>query len=543
MWHSLDSTRRWCRSGNPLLTEDLHKVSCAEARSIIVLATLANGSAQQSDARVLRITLSLLGLHDRLRREEGLPGLQGHIVVEVCDMDNELLVRMVGGIAVETVVSHDIIGRLMIQCARQPGLATVWEQLMGFDGGCSHDGLQGDEFYLKEWPQVEGYTFREVLVSFPNATPIGVKEYASQAVILNPEDTYVIQPGDKIIVLAEDDDTYEPLEPAQLEVTLSCPDWKPKRRAERILFLGWRRDMHDVISVLDKFVDQGSELWLYNEVPVDKREQLLIKGGLDPKKDLLNLTLKYQDAALQGDPVDRHSLEQLRPEGFSSILILADDTEHWVDKSELGRGESIADADSRCLASLLLLRDIQSSRMHYGSNTRQSVLMPMAQTAQRTWFESSNKLTGKPAETGSSSWSDNLMGAVQRTVIISEILDSRTRHLIQGMRLSEFVMSNELVSMTLAMVSESREVNTILKELFTPEGNELYIHPASRYVRVGENLNFYEMMIRGRVKREIVIGYKNFDMAKPIVNPKNKHARNLNVDDTAAFVVLALGMP
>ena len=58
-------------------------------------------------------------------------------------MDSEPLVRMVGGSSVETVVSHDIIGRLMIQCARQPGLATVWEQLMGFDGGCSHDGLQG----------------------------------------------------------------------------------------------------------------------------------------------------------------------------------------------------------------------------------------------------------------------------------------------------------------------------------------------------------------------------------------------------------------
>ena len=58
------------------------------------------------------------------------------------------------------------------------------------------------------------------------------------------------------------------------------------------------------------------------------------------------------------------------------------------------------------------------------------------------------------------------------------------------MRVSEFVMSNELVSMTLAMVSESREVNTILKELFTPEGNELYVHPASRYLRSGTSLAF-----------------------------------------------------
>lgn len=58
-----------------------------------------------------------------------------------------------------------------------------------------NEGRAGDEFYLKEWPQVEGYTFREVLVSFSSATPIGVKEAATGAVLLNPEDNYVIQPG------------------------------------------------------------------------------------------------------------------------------------------------------------------------------------------------------------------------------------------------------------------------------------------------------------------------------------------------------------
>lgn len=57
---------------------------------------------------------------------------QGHIVAEMCDMDNEPLVKMVGCDKVETVVAHDIIGRLMIQCARQPGLAGVWAELMGY---------------------------------------------------------------------------------------------------------------------------------------------------------------------------------------------------------------------------------------------------------------------------------------------------------------------------------------------------------------------------------------------------------------------------
>lgn len=55
-------------------------------------------------------------------------------MAEVCDLDNEPLVKMVGVEHVQTVVSHDIIGRLMIQCARQHGLASVWQKIMGFEG-------------------------------------------------------------------------------------------------------------------------------------------------------------------------------------------------------------------------------------------------------------------------------------------------------------------------------------------------------------------------------------------------------------------------
>lgn len=52
-------------------------------------------------------------------------GLKGHVVVEMSDLDNEPLVKLVGGELIETVVAHDVIGRLMIQCALQPGLAQV----------------------------------------------------------------------------------------------------------------------------------------------------------------------------------------------------------------------------------------------------------------------------------------------------------------------------------------------------------------------------------------------------------------------------------
>ena len=47
--------------------------------------------------------------------------------MELSDLDNEVLVKLVGGDLVQTVVAHDVIGRLMIQCARPrpPGPAQV----------------------------------------------------------------------------------------------------------------------------------------------------------------------------------------------------------------------------------------------------------------------------------------------------------------------------------------------------------------------------------------------------------------------------------
>lgn len=110
-----------CRSGSPLILADLKKVSVSKARAIIVLAE--DGNADQSDARALRTVLSLTGVKE---------GLRGHIVVELSDLDNEVLVKLVGGELVETVVAHDVIGRLMIQCARQPGLAQPMADLGGY---------------------------------------------------------------------------------------------------------------------------------------------------------------------------------------------------------------------------------------------------------------------------------------------------------------------------------------------------------------------------------------------------------------------------
>ncbi|KAH0689077.1 hypothetical protein KY289_016435 [Solanum tuberosum] len=505
-----------CRSGSPLILADLKKVSVSKARAIVVLAE--DGNADQSDARALRTVLSLTGVKE---------GLRGHLVVELGDLDNEVLVKLVGGDLVETVVAHDVIGRLMIQCARQPGLAQIWEDILGFEN-C--------EFYIKKWPQLHGMQFEEVLISFPDAIPCGIKVASSGGkIILNPDDSYVLQEGDEVLVIAEDDDSYAPaalpmvkeaslmhiVRPTRKPQKILLTGWRrdiddmivvqrgnlPKnliipKTTERILFCGWRRDMEDMILVLDAFLAHGSELWMFNEVSEKEREKKLTDGGLDISR-LANIILVNRE----GNAVIRRHLESLPLESFDSILILADESVE----------DSAIQADSRSLATLLLIRDIQAKRLPY----RESMV---------------SKIHGGSSSQGS--WREEMQQASDKSVIISEILDPRTKNLLSMSKISDYVLSNELVSMALAMVAEDRQINDVLEELFAEEGNEMQIRGAALYLCDSEELSFYEVLLRARQRREIVIGYRLANADKAVINPPAKtERRKWSVKDV--FVVIA----
>lgn len=78
----------------------------------------------------------------------------------------------------------------------------IWEDILGFENA---------EFYIKRWPGLDGCCFEDVLISFPDAIPCGVKVHADGGkIIINPDDRYILQEGDEILVIAEDDDTYAP---------------------------------------------------------------------------------------------------------------------------------------------------------------------------------------------------------------------------------------------------------------------------------------------------------------------------------------------
>lgn len=279
-------------------------------------------------------------------------------------------------------------------------------------------------------------------------------------------------------------------------------DFIVPKSAERILLCGWRRDMEDMIMVLDAFLAPESELWMFNEVAEKEREKKLIDGGLDVNR-LVNISLVNRE----GNAVIRRHLESLPLESFDSILILADESVE----------DSAIQADSRSLATLLLIRDIQAKRLPYRET--------MVQQVYRGSFSQG-------------SWIGEMQQASDKTVIISEILDPRTKNLLSMSKISDYVLSNELVSMALAMVAEDRQINDVLEELFAEEGNEMHIRQADLYLREGEELSFYEIVLRARQRREIVIGYRLGNTERAVINPPAKNEqRKWSIADV--FVVIA----
>jgi len=530
---NLRGTKVIVRSGSPIMVSDLEKVSASRARAIVILAKEDGLTPDESDSITLRSVLCLKSMH-----------LSGHVVCELRDLDNRDLIEIVGGEFAECVVAHDVIGRIMIQAALQPGIAVVLDKVLGFDGS---------EFYLKEWPELTGLTFEQAFFRFNEAILVGVRRATTGETLLNPSSDLIIEPGDKLIVIAEDDDSYAPI-PDSTEAKLMTKSLETffTRNARRFftqnpellkkhptvaseplsfLFIGWRRDMDDLLRELDGYVAKGTQVTLFAELSLDRRAQALNPDGLETGLVLKNIEIQH----VVGSPLSRKDLGKLDMTSFSSVLILADET-YEIDVQTM---------DSRSLTSLLLIRDINARHTRSAALQRVSEspsvnseeekdnsstvtaspdLNPVPISRQRSIRplllhqksqlhtlldpEGSPKAKGtKVTCTQSKALAQSSSLANSGLTIISEILDSRTKALVSFGGSSDYVASNELVSKAIAMIAEEREISVLLQELLTSEGSELYVRPLHCLAQVGECVSFNDLAARAMIKNQILLGY------------------------------------
>ncbi len=92
--------------------------------------------------------------------------------------------------------------------------------------------------------------------------------------------------------------------------------------------------------------------------------------------------------------------------------------------------------------------------------------------------------------------------------IVSEMMDLRNRALAEVTRPDDFIVSEKLVSLMLAQISENKELAAVFADLFDPAGSEIYLKPASAYVAPGTPVSFYTIVEAARRRGEVAIGYR-----------------------------------
>ncbi len=303
------NTKIVCRSGDPMDLVDLDLVNPHGARSIVVLAP---ETSDDPDIDVIKTTLAIT---NNPRRKEG----KYHVVGEIRDSENMETAHLVGKDEASWVLGTDLISRITVQTCRQSGLSLVYTELLDFDG---------DEIYFSEQPGLVGKSYAEAQLHFGDCSVIGI--HHADAVKVNPEASTVIEAGDELILIAEDDSVIKVGQPGLVDRAKIALSPVPDHGPERTLVLGVNQRLRTMLAELDEYVTKGSEV----VVVADRKDPDL------PRFD--NLAVQYR----RGDTTSRAVLEDLEPSSFDHIIVLAD------------KDGDPQRSDARTLVTLLNLREI-----------------------------------------------------------------------------------------------------------------------------------------------------------------------------------------
>jgi len=101
-----------------------------------------------------------------------------------------------------------------------------------------------------------------------------------------------------------------------------------------------------------------------------------------------------------------------------------------------------------------------------------------------------------------------------RFSILSELFISSNRDLIRSGKGDDFIISENIISSTITQISENKLLSKVFKELFQPEGSEIYLKPAQNYIFFDHEVNFYTVIESALRKNETAIGYRAHERAE-----------------------------
>lgn len=300
-------------------------------------------------------------------------------------------------------------------------------------------------FYGSEW---SGVSFGEIAYRFPDGVPMGIRD-GNGTITSNPDASRKLAPDDEILILADDDSTIEYMDkPVAVPRDIPLANRRHTQRIERELMIGWTFKSIAIIREFADYIIAGSEIGVLLKKP--SRQQRSEIEALDAELDGIGVQL------LEKDCLNIDDLMSVEPFRYDNIIILAGA------ESDDGPIDA-ARVDSENIVALLLLRRIFSEYPTESRNTK----------------------------------------------LITEIHDSQNDALVAKAGVQDVIISNRLVSMIMAQISENRDIEKVYDDIFNEEGSEIYLKPARLYFEeFPVEVTFADMMAIAQKRSEICMGLK-----------------------------------
>lgn len=321
---------------------------------------------------------------------------------------------------------REIVMRLLVQVGRQPGLSAVYSEILSFSG---------NEFYLKRCPEVEGLDFRAISERISGGIAVGM--LSNGKVALNPPAEMILGQKDSLLVLAENRKTFSFSEKHIAQKTsIPAVETVFQDALRMLVFSGQSKKFGFMLKLLDDYSRSGAEITVAGLIREDEGSALL------KQVDFKNCSGNY----IEMERTNPDSVEMLHPENYDSIMVISGKSSEMSDE----------DADSECIVTLLILRDIAE---RYGDR-----------------------------------WN---------ATVVSEIRNPRNRRLATAAGIDDFVISNEVCSMIMAQLVIQPSLSQVYEEIFDPSGCEVQLRKASLY----KSREFSSLAAEGMGRREVVLGW------------------------------------